>query len=112
MSKSLPRRTLIKAVLMGGAVLPLASRLVQDAQAAAQPLVDPNDAVAKSLAYQPDSSKVQAAAFPTHKPTQKCANCIQFQGKAADKQGACNLFPGKDVLGNGWCKVWAQKPGT
>ncbi|MEN9704408.1 MAG: hypothetical protein RLZZ393_287 [Pseudomonadota bacterium] len=111
MSNSVQRRTLIKAVVFGGAALPLASRLVQDAQAA-QPLVDPNDAVAKSLAYQPDTAKVQAAAFPTHKPTQKCANCIQFQGKAADKQGACNLFPGKDVLGAGWCKVWAQKPGT
>jgi hypothetical protein len=112
MSKSLPRRTLIKAVLLGGAALPLASRFVQDAQAATQPLVDPNDVLAKSLAYGPDTTKVAAAANPTHKPTQHCGNCIQFQGKATDKQGACNLFPGKDVVGNGWCKVWAQKPGA
>jgi High potential iron-sulfur protein len=112
MSKSLQRRTLIKAVLLGSAGLPLASRLVQDAQAAAQPLVDPNDVLAKALNYSPDTTKVAAAAFPTHKPTQKCGNCIQFQGKAADKQGACNLFPGKDVMSGGWCKVWAQKPGT
>lgn len=110
MSKTLPRRTLIKAVLMGGAALPLAKHLVQDAEAA--PMVDPNDAVAKSLAYHVDTTKVKAAEFPTHKPMQKCANCIQFQGKVADKQGACNLFPGKDVAGAGWCKVWAQKPGT
>lgn len=111
MSKTLPRRTVLKAALMGSAALPLMARLT-DAQAAAQPLVDVNDAVAKSLGYALDTGKVDAKANPTHKATQKCANCIQFQGKAADKQGACNLFPGKDVLGNGWCKVWAQKPGT
>jgi hypothetical protein len=112
MSKTFPRRTLIKAVLLGSAGLPLAARLVQDAQAAAQPLIDPNDAVAKSLGYTVDSAKVDIKANPTHKPTQKCSNCIQYQGKATDKQGACNLFPGKDALAPGWCKVWAQKPGT
>lgn len=111
MSKSLPRRTVLKAALMGSAALPLMARLT-DAQAAAQPLVDVNDPVAKSLGYITDTTKVDAKANPTHKVAQKCANCIQFQGKPADKQGACNLFPGKDVLGAGWCKVWAQKPGT
>jgi hypothetical protein len=111
MSKSLPRRTVLKAALMGSAALPLMAKLTE-AEAAAQPLVDVNDAVAKSLGYTVDSSKVDAKANPTHKPTQKCANCIQFQGKPADKQAACNLFPGKDVMGAGWCKVWAQKPGT
>ncbi len=111
MSKSLPRRTVLKAALMGSAALPLMAKLTE-AEAAAQPLVDVNDAVAKSLGYSPDSSKVDAKANPTHKPNQKCATCIQFQGKGADKQGACNLFPGKDVLATGWCKVWAQKPGA
>lgn len=111
MSRSLPRRTILKAALMGGAALPLMAKLTE-AEAAAQPLVDVNDAVAKSLGYATDTAKVDAKANPTHKATQKCANCIQFQGKVADKQGACNLFPGKDVLGSGWCKVWAQKPGT
>ena len=111
MSKTLPRRTLLKVALMGGAALPLMARLT-DAEAAAQPLVDVNDPVAKSLGYTIDTTKVDAKANPTHKVTQKCANCIQFQGKATDKQGACNLFPGKDALGAGWCKVWAQKPGV
>src|ERR1700712_2631137 len=110
MSKPLDRRTMLKAALMGSAVLPLVLRS-QRAQAAAQPLLDVNDPVGKSLGYTPESAKVNAAENPTHKPDQKCGNCVQFQGKAGDKQGACNLFPGKDVLGAGWCKVWAQKPG-
>ncbi len=112
MSKTFPRRTLIKAVLLGGAALPLATRLVPDAQAAAQPLVDPKDPVAASLGFGVDTTKIDGKANPTHKAEQKCANCLQFQGKAGDKQGACNLFPGKDVVATGWCKVWAQKPGA
>jgi hypothetical protein len=111
MSKTLPRRTLLKVALMGGAALPLMAKLT-DAQAAAQPLVDVNDPVAKSLGYITDTTKVDAKANPTHKVTQKCGNCLQFQGKVADKQALCNLFPGKDVPGGGWCKVWAQKPGV
>jgi hypothetical protein len=111
MSKPLPRRTLLKAALLGGAALPLMLRN-EAAQAAAQPLVDVNDPVAKSLGYILDTTKVSAAENPTHKVTQKCSNCIQYQGKVTDKQGACNLFPGKDVVGPGWCKVWAQKPGV
>jgi hypothetical protein len=111
MSKPFPRRTLLKAVLLGGAAMPLVLR-TEGAQAAAQPLVDLNDPVAKSLGYVADTKKVVAAENPTHKVTQKCDNCIQFTGKAGDKQGPCNLFPGKDVHGAGWCKVWAQKPGT
>lgn len=111
MSKSLPRRTLLKVALLGGAALPLVARM-SEAQAAAQPLVDVKDPVAASLGYVLDTKKVDAKANPTHKPEQHCGNCIQFQGKVADKQGACNLFPGKDVVGPGWCKVWAQKPGV
>lgn len=112
MSKSLPRRTVLKAALMGGAALPLMARLTEAEAAAALPLIDVNDPVAKSLGYIADSSKVDAKANPTHKPNQKCTTCIQYQGKAADKQAGCNLFPGKAVAGAGWCKVWAQKPGT
>lgn len=110
MSQSLDRRTVLKAALFGAASVPLMLRA--PAARAAQPLVDGNDPVAKSLGYVADTTKVDAAANPSHKAQQKCDNCVQFQGKPTDKQGGCNLFPGKDVAGAGWCKVWAQKPGT
>lgn len=112
MSKSFQRRTLLKAALLGSAVLPIALRSGSTQAAGPQPLIDLNDPVAKSLGYVADTTKVVAADNPTHKVEQKCSNCIQFQGKPTDKQGACNLFPGKDVHGPGWCKVWAQKPGA
>jgi hypothetical protein len=108
MTKPIDRRTVIKAGLLGSA-LPW---VVCGANASAAPLVDLNDPVAKSLGYVADTAKVVASENPTHTATQRCDNCLQFQGKKGDKQGACNLFPGKDVAGPGWCKVWAQKPGA
>jgi len=59
----------------------------------------------------PDATKVVAAANPTYKPTQKCANCAQFQGKPGDATGGCNIFAGKSVPQGGWCMVWVQKTG-
>ena len=72
--------------------------------------VTPVDPQAKALGYITDTTKVDAKANPTHKPEQKCANCVQFQGKASDAAAPCTIFAGKLVEGNGWCKVWAKKP--
>ena len=72
--------------------------------------LDPNDPTAKALGFVTDSSKVDDATNPTHKPNQKCGVCAQFQGKAGDKTGGCNIFAGHSVPQGGWCKVWAQKP--
>jgi High potential iron-sulfur protein len=43
-------------------------------------------------------------------PDQKCSTCVQFQGKPGEARAACNIYPGKSVSQNGWCKVWAKKP--
>jgi High potential iron-sulfur protein len=108
----IPRRTLLKSALLGLAAIP-ASAMIGEAMAGAPPAlvpIDGNDPAAKALGYAADSSKVDAKANPTHKPEQKCVTCVQFQGKAGDARGGCNLFPGKSVAGEGWCKVWALKP--
>jgi len=108
------RRGALKAMIAGLAALP-ASALVTDAIAGAPPALvplDPADATAKALGYAADTTKVDAKAAPTHKAEQKCATCVQYQGKAADARGGCNLFPGKSVAAGGWCKVWALKPGA
>ena len=111
-NETLSRRDLLKGALVGIAAGTAASLVTNAAQAGTAPMLSESDPQAKSLGYVEDSTKVDAKANPVHKPTQKCANCIQFQGKATDAAGPCNLFPGKQVKGAGWCKGWVQKPGA
>ena len=112
MKHGIPRRSFIKAAVYAAAAVPAAGALKQAAAAAPLPLIDVNDPTAKALGYVADATKVDVKANPTFKPGQKCATCVQFQGKPTDKQAACPIFVGKQVYAAGWCKVWAQKPGV
>jgi hypothetical protein len=103
---------MITGTLIGGTLAPVLGLLTLDARAAALTPLDPADPLAKSLSFATDTTKVDASANPTHKPTQKCGNCAQFQGKAGDATAACTIFAGQTVPQGGWCKVWAQKPGS
>ena len=107
--KKLPRRTVLKAALAGLAAIPVVAAWTRADAAAPLPKLEPADALAKSLGYVPDSTKVDAKANPTYKPDQKCSNCLQYKGAAGDGSGPCVLFPLKSVEANGWCKVWAKK---
>ena len=109
MKSKLSRRVLLKTGVAFGFAQPLAVLWPSGAMAAAAPL-DPNDPAAKALGFINDASKVDTSANPNFKPAQKCATCVQYQGKSSDPSAACNLFPGKSVPGSGWCKVWAAKP--
>lgn len=104
------RRQLLQGALAGLAAVPAATLIAREAGAAE--LLSESDATAKSLAYVADASKVDAKTNPTYKPGQKCLNCIQYTGKAGAADGPCNIFPGKLVKANGWCKVWVLKPGA
>ena len=107
--KTFPRRTLLKGALLGVATVPVAS-LLNRADAAPGP-VDPNEPQAKSLGYVVDATKVDAKANPNYKPGQRCDNCLQAPtAKPSDKMVACNIFGGRMVAANGWCKVYVKKP--
>jgi len=99
------RRQLLKNALIGAVG---ATALPELARAAAPINLAENDPTAQALGYHENASKVDVKAFPTYKPTQKCSNCIQLQAGTGDHR-PCNLFPGKLVNVNGWCKVWVQK---
>lgn len=107
MQSKFTRRDIIKSGLIAGALVPVAG--LGTVHAAALPALDPADPTAKALGFTTDASKVDTAANPTYKPTQKCGTCAQFQGKAGDTSAACNIFAGKSVPAGGWCKVWVQK---
>jgi len=112
MQDKISRRAVVKVGLIAGSTIPFLTLPALSARAAALPPLDPSDPTAKALGFVLDSTKVDAAANPTHKPTQKCGTCAQFQGKAGDATGGCNIFAGHSVPQGGWCKVWAQKPGA
>jgi hypothetical protein len=121
-TEKMTRRKLLGASLLGLPAIPV---IVETAFAATPPAaapakpapgaaafveLKPDDATAKALGYNPDSTKVDVKANPTHKPEQKCSNCLQFADKNATPVGKCNLFPGKLVKVGGWCKVYVKRP--
>jgi hypothetical protein len=118
MTDTISRREALRKFALGAGSLLIASattRAMADtakpaATPAALPHVAPADPVAVALAYHENASSVEAAKFPNYKPDQKCSNCLQLQGKAGDDWRPCNLFPGKLVNANGWCKVYVKKP--
>ena len=110
MQTHVSRRAILRLGLAASAMLPAAALFSITASGAGSLVaLDPNDPTAKALGFVPDASKVNAAANPTFKPTQKCASCAQFVGKSTDANAGCNIFPGKSVPAGGWCKVWAAK---
>jgi hypothetical protein len=104
MHKTISRRALLKGGLIAGTFVPALGL-------AAMPPLDTKDPMASALAYVEDTTKVDDKASPTHKAEQRCNNCAQYKGAAADARGTCNIFPGKTVTANGWCKSWVKKAG-
>ena len=109
MSESMNRREALLALATAAGTL-VATTSARAADAAQLPHVAPADPTAMALSYFEDGSKVDAKKFPTYKAEQRCSNCLQLQGKAGDAWRPCNLFPGKLVNANGWCKVYIKKP--
>lgn len=72
--------------------------------AAAAPRLDPSNAAATALEYTHDASTVSGE--KRGGADRVCANCRFFKGGDAE-WGGCDVFPGKEVNRNGWCKSWA-----
>jgi hypothetical protein len=106
--KKFPRRDVLKGALIGVAAVPFAAILGR-AQAASGK-VDPSEPQAKSLGYIEDAKAVDAKANPNYKPGQTCANCLQVPaGKDKGAEIPCNIFGGRLVKANGWCKVYVKR---
>lgn len=67
------------------------------------------DPTGAALGYKHDTTKVDGAKYPTHKPEQKCLNCNLIQGKDGDTWRPCAIFPGKAVNADGWCAAYVIK---
>jgi hypothetical protein len=111
MTDLLSRRDALKNLALAAGVLAVPAGMASAAAAPTLPHLAANDPTAVALGYHEDSKTVDVKQFPTFKPDQKCSTCLQLQGNAGDAWRPCNLFPGKLVHENGWCKVWVKKPG-
>ncbi|RQS66894.1 High potential iron-sulfur protein [Burkholderia sp. Bp8963] len=76
---------------------------------AAAPLVDENDATAKTLGYRAKASTVDTSKFPKYQAGQTCADCRFYKGAAGESSGTCPMFAGKSVAAEGWCNVYAKR---
>ena len=109
MSDSITRRDALKGLTLAAGALLAANKTQRAAADGGPPHLLPTDSNAVALAYHEDSSKVDEKAFPNYKPDQKCSTCLQLQGKVGDPWRPCNIFPGKLVNANGWCRVYVKK---
>jgi hypothetical protein len=76
----------------------------------AQPArLEESDALAGSLGYKHDATKVDAKKFATYAAGRICGNCNLYQGKATDPWAACAAVGGKQVNAKGWCVAWVKK---
>ena len=100
------RRELLKGAIIGTAGISLL--YAGQSQSAQLVKLSESDPTAAALGYHANSKTVDVKKFPTFKPAQNCANCMQLQpGSGNDRP--CTIFAGKLVNVNGWCKVWVQK---
>jgi hypothetical protein len=71
--------------------------------------LEETDAIAVSLGYRNDASKVDAKQFPAFAAGRNCANCQLYQSKPGEAWGACGAVGGKLVNAKGWCVAWVKK---
>ncbi|MDE2219073.1 MAG: high-potential iron-sulfur protein [Gammaproteobacteria bacterium] len=110
----LSRRQALKGLALGAGTLLVAGTVAADAvkpgtAPAALPHVAATDPMALALSYVENAKTVDPKKFPNYKPEHKCANCLQSKGKDGEAWVGCNLFPGKLVNAQGWCKAYVPK---
>lgn len=98
---SLSRRRLLQRLATG---LTLAAGPVRTALAAPAPLLAVDAPEARAVKYVEDARQARDA-----QPGSSCSNCALYQGASGSAQGACQLFPGKEVKATGWCTSWAPQ---
>ena len=98
------RRRFVGKLLMGAALVPLATARPTAGHAADLPLLSPDDPAAKKVKYTEDASREKSAVKGNN-----CSNCALYEGTYQSAQGPCQLFPGKHVKAAGWCSSWAPQ---
>ena len=102
--RSLARRRLLRTIVLGVPLAALGVEPCARAAAAGAPLLDAASPEARAVKYVEDAARAGGA-----RAGSTCAKCAIYQGALGSAQGACQLFPGKDVRAAGWCSSWAPQ---
>tara|TARA_R100001143_G_C3357465_1_gene133351 strand:- start:750 stop:1112 length:363 start_codon:yes stop_codon:yes gene_type:complete len=101
------RSLLIRGSLLGSAGLILATDLrpgIAFAQDGTDlPRLSEEDTTAQALLYVHDA---EMASNERNSENAYCFNCLHFQGDETTQWAACQIFPGKAVNADGWCRTW------
>jgi hypothetical protein len=108
MNDTVSRRDALKtlALCFGAAA---AMRPGTPAQAEELPHLTETDPSAAALGYHENAKTVDVKSFPSYQSGQLCSNCLQLQGSDGQAWRPCNLFAGKLVNADGWCRVYTKK---
>ena len=105
--KTVTRRTLIRTLLVSGAITAMAAPRRSLAQAA--PRVDVKDPAALAVGYVENVSRIDLKKYPNYTKDSTCENCALLQGSAGENYRPCSLFAGKLVSISGWCSEWSPE---
>ena len=120
MEEKKSRRSFLKNVLVGAAVLPIINNIntkTASAQDAPTNALETTDQMASVMGYNPDNTKIDKAKYPKYADGQMCKLCTLFLegGKSVaghpGEYGKCGLFTGGLVSANGWCNSFVAKIG-
>ena len=104
------RRTFLRnLVVSAGTPVLLGGRAL--AQTPAPPVrLEEGEPLAVAIGFKLDTTRVDARKYPNHKPEQKCAGCVLYQGKPGDAMAPCLSVGSKQVPAAAWCAAYAKKP--
>lgn len=105
------RRDVLKKAVAVSSVVPALAFGAESAWASDLKPLSPEESTAKAFGFVTDAAKLDAAANPSFRSGQTCANCSLYQAPASAAVAGCSIFPGRSVPAAGWCKVWSQRAG-
>jgi High potential iron-sulfur protein len=101
------RRTLVRALLIGGAISAVSVPRRSFAQAA--PHLDVKDPAAVAVGYVENVNQIDLKKYPGYVKGSTCENCSLLQGTAGANYRPCSLFANKLVAVGGWCSGWSAE---
>jgi hypothetical protein len=75
----------------------------------AQAILSPTDPQAVALGYVTDHLNVDKVKYKKFVAGSRCGVCLLYQNTPNSASGPCSLFPGKQVVSNGWCSAFQKK---